>query len=79
MNASKKPLCLLACLGFLLCLPSTALRAGALVTAKGFSFFETGRELIAREKAGIIRPGALVVSAPQVPEAMTMISVISTS
>ncbi len=29
--------------------------------------------LIAREKAGIIRPGALVVSAPQVPEAMTMI------
>jgi hypothetical protein len=51
MNASKKPLCLLACLGFLLCLPSTALRAGALVTAKGFSFFETGRELIAREKA----------------------------
>jgi dihydrofolate synthase/folylpolyglutamate synthase len=29
--------------------------------------------LIAREKAGIIRPGALVVSAPQVPEAMQMI------
>jgi dihydrofolate synthase/folylpolyglutamate synthase len=29
--------------------------------------------LIAREKAGIIRPGAQVVSAPQVPEAMTMI------
>ncbi len=29
--------------------------------------------LIAREKAGIIRPGALVISAPQVPEAMTMI------
>ncbi len=29
--------------------------------------------LIAREKAGIIRPGALVVSAPQVPEAMTLI------
>lgn len=29
--------------------------------------------LIAREKAGIIRPGALVVSAPQVPEAMTII------
>jgi dihydrofolate synthase/folylpolyglutamate synthase len=29
--------------------------------------------LIAREKAGIIKPGALVVSAPQVPEAMTMI------
>ncbi len=29
--------------------------------------------LIAREKAGIIRPGALVVSAPQVPEAMSMI------
>ena len=29
--------------------------------------------LIAREKAGIIRPDALVVSAPQVPEAMTII------
>jgi dihydrofolate synthase/folylpolyglutamate synthase len=29
--------------------------------------------LIAREKAGIIQPGALVISAPQVPEAMTMI------
>ncbi|MBN1992991.1 MAG: bifunctional folylpolyglutamate synthase/dihydrofolate synthase [Anaerolineae bacterium] len=29
--------------------------------------------LIAREKAGIIRPGAMVVSAPQVPEAMTII------
>ncbi len=29
--------------------------------------------LIAREKAGIIQPGMLVVSAPQVPEAMTMI------
>jgi dihydrofolate synthase/folylpolyglutamate synthase len=29
--------------------------------------------LIAREKAGIIRPGALVVSAPQIPEAMTLI------
>jgi dihydrofolate synthase/folylpolyglutamate synthase len=29
--------------------------------------------MIAREKAGIIRPDALVVSAPQVPEAMTMI------
>jgi len=29
--------------------------------------------LIAREKAGIIRPGATVVSAPQVPEAMTSI------
>lgn len=29
--------------------------------------------LIAREKAGIIRPGALVISSPQVPEAMTMI------
>lgn len=29
--------------------------------------------LIAREKAGIIRPGALVVSAPQAPEAMTII------
>ena len=29
--------------------------------------------LIAREKAGIIRPGSLVISAPQVPEAMTMI------
>lgn len=29
--------------------------------------------LIAREKAGIIRPGALVVSAPQMPEAMTLI------
>lgn len=29
--------------------------------------------LIAREKAGVIQPGALVVSAPQVPEAMTMI------
>ena len=33
----------------------------------------TTLSLIAREKAGIIRPGALVVSAPQVPEAMTMI------
>jgi dihydrofolate synthase/folylpolyglutamate synthase len=32
--------------------------------------------LIAREKAGIIRPGALVVSAPQVPEAMTIIEEI---
>jgi dihydrofolate synthase/folylpolyglutamate synthase len=32
--------------------------------------------LIAREKAGIIRPGALVVSAPQVPEAMTMIEAV---
>jgi dihydrofolate synthase / folylpolyglutamate synthase len=32
--------------------------------------------LIAREKAGIIRPGARVVSAPQVPEAMTMIEEI---
>jgi len=32
--------------------------------------------LIAREKAGIIRPGALVVSAPQVPEAMTSIEEI---
>jgi dihydrofolate synthase/folylpolyglutamate synthase len=29
--------------------------------------------MIAREKAGIIRPVALVISAPQVPEAMTMI------
>jgi dihydrofolate synthase/folylpolyglutamate synthase len=29
--------------------------------------------MIAREKAGIIRPGSLVISAPQVPEAMTMI------
>ena len=29
--------------------------------------------LIAREKAGIIRPGALVISAPQVEEAMQMI------
>jgi dihydrofolate synthase/folylpolyglutamate synthase len=29
--------------------------------------------LIAREKAGIIRPGALVISAPQVQEAMDMI------
>jgi len=29
--------------------------------------------LIAREKAGIIRPGALVISAPQVEEAMDMI------
>lgn len=29
--------------------------------------------LIAREKAGIIRPGARVISAPQVEEAMTMI------
>ena len=29
--------------------------------------------LIAREKAGIIRPGALVITAPQVDEAMTMI------
>jgi dihydrofolate synthase/folylpolyglutamate synthase len=29
--------------------------------------------LIAREKAGIIKPGALVISAPQVPEAMTII------
>jgi dihydrofolate synthase/folylpolyglutamate synthase len=29
--------------------------------------------LIAREKAGIIRPGALVISAPQVDEAMDMI------
>ncbi|MEW5958604.1 MAG: folylpolyglutamate synthase/dihydrofolate synthase family protein [Chloroflexota bacterium] len=29
--------------------------------------------LIAREKAGIIRPGALVISAPQVDEAMNMI------
>ena len=29
--------------------------------------------MIAREKAGIIRPGALVISAPQVPEAMTNI------
>ena len=29
--------------------------------------------MIAREKAGIIRPGALVISAPQVPEAMTKI------
>ncbi|MBN1220927.1 MAG: bifunctional folylpolyglutamate synthase/dihydrofolate synthase [Anaerolineae bacterium] len=29
--------------------------------------------LIAHEKAGIIRPGAMVVSAPQVPEAMTII------
>lgn len=29
--------------------------------------------LIAREKAGIVRPGALVVSAPQFPEAMTII------
>jgi len=29
--------------------------------------------LIAREKAGIIRPGARVISAPQVPEAMTII------
>jgi dihydrofolate synthase / folylpolyglutamate synthase len=32
--------------------------------------------LIAREKAGIIRPGALVVSAPQVPEAMTILEEI---
>lgn len=32
--------------------------------------------LIAREKAGIIRPGAMVVSAPQVPEAMTSIEEI---
>ncbi len=29
--------------------------------------------MIAREKAGIIRPGSLVISAPQVPEAMTML------
>jgi dihydrofolate synthase / folylpolyglutamate synthase len=32
--------------------------------------------LIAREKAGIIRPGAMVVCAPQVPEAMTSIEEI---
>lgn len=32
--------------------------------------------LIAREKAGIIRPGATVVSAPQVPEAMSSIEEI---
>ncbi len=32
--------------------------------------------LIAREKAGIIRPGALVVSSPQAPEAMTIIEEI---
>jgi dihydrofolate synthase/folylpolyglutamate synthase len=32
--------------------------------------------LIAREKAGIIRSGAMVVSAPQVPEAMTSIEEI---
>jgi dihydrofolate synthase/folylpolyglutamate synthase len=32
--------------------------------------------LIAREKAGIIRAGALVVSAPQIPEAMTTIEEI---
>jgi dihydrofolate synthase/folylpolyglutamate synthase len=34
--------------------------------------------LIAREKAGIIRPGALVISAPQVPEAMTIIEEVCT-
>ncbi len=32
--------------------------------------------LIAREKAGIIRPGALVISAPQVDEAMRMIEAV---
>lgn len=32
--------------------------------------------LIAREKAGIIRPGALVISAPQVEEAMQMIEAV---
>ena len=32
--------------------------------------------LIAREKAGIIRPGALVISAPQVDEAMQMIEAV---
>ncbi len=32
--------------------------------------------LIAREKAGIIRPGALVISAPQVDEAMQMIETV---
>jgi dihydrofolate synthase/folylpolyglutamate synthase len=35
--------------------------------------------LIAREKAGIIRPGALVVSAPQVDEAMDMIEAVCQS
>lgn len=35
--------------------------------------------LIAREKAGIIRPGALVISAPQVDEAMDMIEEVCQS
>ncbi len=35
--------------------------------------------MIAREKAGIIRPGALVISAPQVPEAMDMIEEVCRS
>ena len=35
----------------LLCIPLPSAQAGNLVTAKGFSFYETGREMIAREKA----------------------------
>ena len=35
--------------------------------------------LIAREKAGIIRPGALVISAPQLDEAMQMIEEVCIS
>jgi len=51
MNILRDASRLLLCLVLLFCLSPTALKAGNLVTAKGFSFFETGREMIAREKA----------------------------
>ncbi len=51
MSTLKHPPRLILCLALLLGLLPTALNAGNTVTAKGFSFFETGREMIAREKA----------------------------
>ena len=51
MNRSSISTCLLLCLVMLLSVSASTLYAGTKVTARGFSFFETGRELIAREKA----------------------------
>ena len=51
MNRASIPTCLVLLLVLLAGVSTSTLNAGTLVTAKGFSFFETGRELIAREKA----------------------------
>ncbi len=51
MKMSKYAPRVFLCFALLWCLWPNGLNASNLVTAKGFSFFETGREMIAREKA----------------------------